>query len=206
MRYEHQLPHTLLLRRAHGPAGQSSSGPGWYDRPSVMRVLLLILAVVLCGCPSNEPQLAIPIEEESDVVVLSTVNVADPRAEDQLLEGFHGVEQRAWRWVAKQFSVALQPPAVDGEQLVSLDLKFTVPDVVIDTVGAITLNAKVNGHDLGSETYTEPGQHFLFTREIPAGVLTGQTARADFEVDEAMGPGEQDTRELAVIVSSIALK
>ena len=170
------------------------------------RFFALVLAVALCGCPSNEPQLATPIEEQSEVVVLSTVNVADPRAEDQLLDGFHGVEQRAWRWVARRFSVALQPPPAEDSQLVSLDLKLTVPDVVIETVGAITLNAKVNGHDMGSETYAEAGQHFLFTREIPAGVLTDQTARVDFEVDKAMGPGEQDTRELAVIVSSIALK
>jgi len=171
------------------------------------RVFALVpLIVLFAGCPRNEPQLATPVEEEGEVVLLSTVNVADPRAEGQLLSGFHGVEQRAWRWTEKRFSVALQPPAAEGGQPVHLDLKFTAPDVVIDQVGPITISATVNGRELSPETYPEAGQHFLFTREIPADSLTGGTVRVDFDIDKAMAPSELDTRELAVIVSSIALK
>ncbi len=166
---------------------------------------LVPLVLLIAGCPRNEPQLATPIPEDGEVILLSTVNVADPRAEDQLLSGFHGVEQRAWRWTEKSFSVAIQPPAAEG-QTVHLDLKFTVPDVVIDKVGPVTLGTTVNGRKLESETYAEAGQHFLFTRQIPPDTLTGGTARVDFDVDKAMPPSELDTRELAVVVSSIALR
>lgn len=205
---DRQGPPAPELEAASGCATEAvRHGSGCYHRRSMFHALAIApLVLLLAGCPRNEPQLATPIEEEGEVVLLSTVNVADPRAEDQLLSGFHGVEQRAWRWSEKSFSVALQPPPAEGGQPVHLDLKFTVPDVVIDKVGPVTLSATVNGRELGSETYAEAGQHFLFTREIPADTLASGTARVDFEVDKALPPSELDTRELAVIISSIALK
>ena len=36
----------------------------------------------------------------------SILNMGDPKIEPQLVNGFHGVEAGAWRWTAKQFTVA----------------------------------------------------------------------------------------------------
>ncbi len=133
----------------------------------------------------------------------------DPTARGRRPDGSPGPQVHCARCrtpkTEKSFSVAIQPPAAEG-QTVHLDLKFTVPDVVIDKVGPVTLGATVNCRKLESETYAEAGQHFLFTRQIPPDTLTGGTARVDFDVDKAMPPSELDTRELAVVVSSIALR
>jgi len=168
-------------------------------------LLALILAT---GCPRNEPELATPLEEEEgsgEAQLLSTVNAADPAAEEQLLEGFHTVEQRAWRWVEKRFSLLLQPPPPAPGQLASLDLRFTIPEVIEQRVGPVTLSATVNGVALGAETFEAAGEH-LYTREVPEGALTEAPARVEFEVDKAMPPSDQDSRELAIVVQSIALR
>ena len=105
------------------------------------RIVLAVAAVLLCACPRNEP--ALPIIEEGDgpIELLSSVNVADPRASSQLLWGFHELEQRAWRWTERRFAAVLQPPPpVEGHRT-ALTVTLSVPGVVIERLGPITATA-----------------------------------------------------------------
>jgi hypothetical protein len=167
----------------------------------------LILALVVCaGCPRNEPAIPIPEEDEGPASFLSTVNVADPRATDQLMSGFHALEQRSWRWTERKFSVMVQPPPPVPLHQPALDLKFTLPEAVTDKVGAVTLTARIGETVIGSEMYSEPANDILFTREVPDGVLGDEPVLVEFELDKAMPPTELDGRELALVAISIAIK
>ncbi|MEZ5361376.1 MAG: hypothetical protein R2748_03285 [Bryobacterales bacterium] len=116
-----------------------------------------LLLAALSGCVQNEP--GIPIEEEEGAPpaqLLSNVNVADPRAAPQLLRGFHGLEQQAWRWTERKFAVMLQPPP-PGQPVV-LNLTFTLPGVVTDEVGPITMTARINGQQVGARNLRFAGR------------------------------------------------
>ena len=93
----------------------------------------------------------------------STVNMGDPKTESQLVSGFYGVESGAWRWTAKQFSVVLHPPSGSDQKGAKLQLKLTVPSIVIERLKAISLSAAVNGGVLPAETYSRPGG-YLYAR------------------------------------------
>jgi hypothetical protein len=136
--------------------------------------------------------------------LLSSVHMGDPRAAAQLLTGFHALEQGTWRWTARNFSVALQTPP--GGQEMQLEFGFTIPATVIERLQAITLSARVNGADVGSETYEQPGEH-VFTKTVPASTLQGgEAVKVEFELDKALPAGDADRRELGVVAVSVALK
>jgi len=182
--------------------------------PLTLRLLaLLIASLLLPGCPSNEPELAQPPQSETaesaaealSEGLLSSVHMGDPAATTQLLEGFYGLEQGVWRWTARKFSVALQPPAGSGQDT-QLEFKFTLPEAVIGRLKAVTITARVNGADIGSETYDQPGDQ-VFAKTVPANALRGDGAmKVEFELDKALPPGEADKRELGVVAISVALK
>ena len=69
----------------------------------------------------------------------------------------------------------------------------------------VALSANAGGSALPPETYTTAGD-YLYVREIPASVLTGETLRVDFQLDKAMAPSGADIRELGIIVLNIGLE
>ena len=166
----------------------------------MLRILLsLVVAALLAGCSWSSSEAPSPDQSSSAASVLQ---MADPQVVSQLLKGFHGVEQGSWRWTEKQFSVALKPPA-PGKPA-TLQLKLSLPDVLIKRLQSITLSATVNGVALPSETYTEAGAH-VYAQSVPANALTGESVRVDFSLDKALGPDDSDRRELGVVVSSVGL-
>jgi hypothetical protein len=172
---------------------------------TVVTHLVCLVGVALAGCSSNEPQLVHPIEEsEEEAVLLSTLDVADPRAVDQLVEGFHQLENGAWRWTERKFSVVVKSPGSSGEAPTAV-FRLTVPEVVTQRLGPVTLTAQANGASLGSATYDEPGD-YVFLKELPAESSGQEMVRLDFELDKALPAGDPDYRELAVIAHSIGLK
>ncbi len=172
---------------------------------------LAIVALSLTACPSNEPELGSPggplaeAPQGQPAELLSSVHMADPRATAQLLGGFYGLEQGAWRWTARKFSVALKPPPVAEGEGAHLELKLTLPDAVIDRQKSLTLSATANGAALGSETFSKPGD-YVFAKPVPPEALTGEAVKVEFELDKALGPGESDQRELGLVAASVALK
>jgi len=165
-------------------------------------LLIASLAFVPLACRSHS-RVIVQTEEEGPTLA-TIVHVADPRAATQLLSGFYGVEQNSWRWTAGKFSVVLRPPRTAVAKGATLQLKFSVPEVVIVKLKAMSLSASVNGTPLSPESYTQPGE-FTYTRDVPANLLVGESAKVDFSLDKTMPPSGGDQRELGVVVTTVGL-
>jgi len=166
--------------------------------------LVSVLAFAPLGCKNKAPVRVQETEEEAPRMA-STVHMGDPRVETQLINGFYGIEQNSWRWTARQFSLVLRPPFGATEKGATLQVRLSVPDPVIAKLKTVSLSASVNGHQLPPETYTQAGE-YTYTRDVPAGSLSGDSVKVEFQLDKAMPPSGADMRELGVVVSSIGLE
>ena len=163
---------------------------------------MLTLLVLPAGCQRRRRIQADPAAD--DGLLVSVLNMGDPRAASQLAGGFYAVEGGAWRWTMKKFSVTLRPPAGAAQNGATLELRLTIPPVILDRLGAVTLSGTIRGASLSPETFSKAGES-RYTREVPASALGGEEVTIDFAVDKALVPGAQDQRELAVIVTSVGL-
>jgi hypothetical protein len=163
-------------------------------------ILVLSLALAPAGCKRHRRVTVRTVEEGP--AMASVVAAADPHVATQLVGGFYGVEQNSWRWTAGRFSVLLRPPRTAATNGALLQLKFTIPDVAISKLKAVSLSAYVNGTPLAPESYTKAGE-FTYSRDVPANLLAGEVARVDFSLDKTMPPSAADRRELGVVVSLV---
>jgi len=162
----------------------------------------LVALLITPGCRYQRQEKERAAISEAEPV--SFVNVADPRADFQLTKGFWNVEGGAWRWTMKSFTASLKPPAGSAQNGAVLELKLTIPDVMFNRVGVMTLDAHINGQDLGPEKYPSAGE-FTYKHDVPATLLGTPVVAVDFSVDKGLSPSNQDTRELALIVKSVGL-
>ncbi len=162
--------------------------------------LLLTLVVIAPACRTRKKG----SRAEDDGKPLSVVKVADPRGAVQLIRGFHNVENDAWRWAMKNFTVSLRPPAGSATNGATLELKFTLPDAIFSQLGAMTIHARVAGAALSPETYSKAGDA-VYSRDLPPSALQGDTVTVEFFTDKALPPSATDERELSIIVTSIGL-
>ncbi len=169
-----------------------------------LTVLLLLVLVVFSNdaCRRRRKQAANAVEDDGRM--LTTVRMSEPRGAVQLVRGFYGVEADAWRWTMKKFAVTLRPPTGAAEKGAVLELRYTIPDVLLSKLGPLTITAEVNGLKLPSETLSRPGDGVL-TQDVAASALRGDAVTIEFTVDKGLPPNEQDSRELAMIVSSVGL-
>lgn len=177
-------------------------------RVSLMRLrgagLILALTLLLTpACKRHRPVTVQTVEEAAPLS--SVVATSDPQAATQLVSGFYGIEQNAWRWTAGRFAVVLRPPRSASTKGATLQLKFAIPDAAMPRMKGVTLSASVNGTALPPETYTQAGQ-FTYARDVPATLLGGEVARFDFSVDKTTGPSAADHRELGLVVSLVGLQ
>jgi hypothetical protein len=166
-------------------------------------VALFALLLAPMACKSKKVRVGATDEETPRM--RSVLNMGDPKVEPQLITGFHGIEAAAWRWTAKQFTVALKPPFGSGQKGAKLTVKLTVPPVTIEKLKNVSLSATAGGSSLPPETYTTAGDYF-YVRDIPASLLTGDSLRVDFQLDKAIAPSSADIRELGIIVLNIGLE
>src|SRR4051794_15403422 len=164
---------------------------------------LLALALAPMGCKRKKVRVGATDEETPKMQ--SVLHMGDTRIEPQLIKGFHGIEAAAWRWTEKQFTVALRPPFGASQKGAKLTVKLTVPPVTIEKLKSIALSATAAGSALPPETYTTPGD-YVYVRDIPASLLTGDSLRVDFQLDKAIPPSGADIRELGIIVLNIGLE
>lgn len=171
------------------------------------RALLLFAALLCFGCGAAplEPVEATP-SVEPPALPLSVVHVADPRITDQLVEGFHHLEGNAWRWTERRFAVRLEPPPPVPFHSPTLELVFTVPETTIAALGSVTVSASLEGVGLGSVTISEPRENIVFTSGVPSKLIGTKPLLAEFSLDKAVPPSEQDARELGIVAISIALR
>ena len=167
----------------------------------------LAAALLLAGCSSEKkaPVKQTVEEAPSTPKLLATVNMGDPKGEKQLLTGFYGIEANAWRWTAKDFSVALRPPTGSAAQGATLDFALSIPQSAIDKLHSVTLSATINGTALPPETYSHEGQA-EYKRELAPNLLTGDSVHVDFHLDKAMPPANGDMGQLGVVARSVALE
>lgn len=165
--------------------------------------LLAAVAFSPAGC-KRKRRAKIQVDEQNTGLA-TMVNVADPRTSVQLLRGFHEVENNAWRWTTHDFLVSLKPPAGAAQKGAVLALSFTVPPVLVEREKSVTVSAVVNGYATAPQTYDKVGE-YVYRRDIPASVLGGEAAVAEFKVDKAMPPSAQDQRELALVVSKVGFE
>jgi hypothetical protein len=123
----------------------------------------------------------------------------------QLLSGFYQIEMNQWRWTAQEFSVALRPPPLAEERGARLILSLFLPQGHIEELGAITLDAEVEGCSLGPETFREPGMH-LYSRELAADLLATSILPVRFTLDKVLPPSHGEVRRLGAVVTVVELK
>lgn len=171
-------------------------------RSAALPLLALAISFAL-GCASNAPT---PPSATEAALLLSAVNVADPAAAHQLIDGFYLLEQGAWRWTAKAFAVEFPTPPHVPRHPAQLTLQFTIPDVSIDTLGPLTLTTNVNGHQLLSRRYEQSGFRLTQAIEVPDEFLKETPTRVDFELDKALDQQTSSKFELGIIVESVSLQ
>lgn len=136
---------------------------------------------------------------------VSKLDLADPATSYQLLTGFWWVESNSWRWTAREFSVALQPPVSAEMRGATLNLHLYIPDSQIESLGPMTLDATAEGEELQPETFAKGGT-YIYTREIPKDLMATSILPVKFSFDKALPPYKSDGRELAAIVTGIELE
>jgi hypothetical protein len=165
-------------------------------------LLLISLALLPVAC---KKKVRVGAADEETPKMQSVLAMGDPKVEPQLIKGFHTIESGAWRWTEKSFTVALRPPFGTNQKGAKLTMRLTVPPVVIEKLKTVSLSATAAGSALPPETYTTAGE-FVYVRDIPASLLTGDSIRIDFQLDKAIPPTGADLRELGIIVAAIGLE
>jgi len=161
-------------------------------------VLLATLAFAPLGCQRK------PAGKEAPRMA-STIHMGDPMSGPQLISGFYGIEQNAWRWTGRRFSVALRTPYGAAKKGGTLELRLAVPPVIVDKLKTISLSATIGGSTLAPETYTQAG-NYTYTREVAPALLAGESVRVDFQLDKSMPPSGADQRDLGVVALSAGIE
>jgi hypothetical protein len=136
---------------------------------------------------------------------VSKIEIADVTTTNQLLSGFWLLESNSWRWTARKFSVALQPPDGAETRGAILSLHLYIPDSQIELLGPMTLQAATEGESLDPEIYTKGGS-YTYTRELSKELMTTSVLPIKFVLDKALPADKSDGRELGVIVTGIELQ
>lgn len=164
-------------------------------------VLVLLAGVLAAGCKrKHHPNPSATIEEESELA--STISVAEPRDASQLLSGFYGLEQNAWRWSMKKFAVSLAPPLNGAQRGATLELACSLPDVIAAKMLGVSVTPIVGGVRLAPVKVDKAGDQVL-KFDVPAEPLKKDAVIVEFELDKAIGPETSDSRELGLVVSHI---
>jgi len=133
------------------------------------------------------------------------VNMADPSTSAQLLSGFHGVEQGAWRWTMKRFSVVLKPPVGADQKGATLRLKMFLSDDQVARLAPLTITADIDGQALEPQTFTKAGDQ-VYSQPVGAELMKASSVKVNFSLDKAREPDNVDGRQLGVVASVIGLQ
>jgi hypothetical protein len=129
----------------------------------------------------------------------SYLEMGDIRSRPQLLDGWYGIENGAWRWMAKQAEVLLRMPERPSE----FEARLFFPANLMQRVGGrVTVSIMIDGAQLFRTTYIEPGGHKA-EFAVPHNLLDAGTHKAMIQLDRAMSPGEAEQRELGAVVQGL---
>lgn len=156
---------------------------------------LIPLVLLLASC-QRRPSPA-DVVREDNAELATGFGLGETPAASQMLHGFYALEGGTWRWSKQSFGVLLRSPQTAAK----LQLHFTLPGLVLERLGPITIHATVNGTMmLEPQPFSTEGGH-LYSRDVDVKDL----AKVEFHTDKALAPGVVDERELALIVSRVEL-
>ena len=164
-----------------------------------LTTVVLLCAACIAGRAGQAPAKSV---RRAARPAVSWLELGDKAVESRLLRGFHPSEG-PWRWTEQVFAVALDPPKT--AQQVYLELNFGLAEASIKQLGAVTLLARVNGQDVGQETYTQHGQ-YTFLRPVRADALKGGKATVEFALDKSIRPEGAFGRQLGLVAASVGFK
>ncbi len=164
---------------------------------------VIAMAVVGGSCKAKRRVRVETVEEEAGPLA-GFIRLSEPKTAAQLVRGFYSLEQGAWRWTKREFSVTLRPPAGAAQNGARLEAKITVPEGVIAKLGHTNLFCTVNGHVVEPEKFDKAGE-FIYKRDIPASALSGEAVTLDFQLDKFLAAGQVEERELGLIVTTLGL-
>ena len=116
----------------------------------------------------------------------------------ELLSGWHAPESAGWRWTEQRFSARIDAGV---QRPARIELRFFVPQALIDRYGPVTLHGTADGSPLPSQSYTESAR-FTYRANLDRAVA-GPKVQLDFWLDHALPPGESDERELGIVVAGL---
>ncbi|HXA66130.1 MAG TPA: methyltransferase domain-containing protein [Bryobacteraceae bacterium] len=117
----------------------------------------------------------------------------------QLLSGWHAAEAAGWRWTEQRFSARLNAGSARPARI---ELRFFVPQALIERYGPLTLHAAADGVPLSSQTYHESAR-FTYRATLDKAPADGGKVQLDFWLDHALPPSEADERELGIVVAAL---
>ena len=123
------------------------------------------------------------------------IGAVSSQAQIALGVGWHGPEDRGWRWTERCFSATA---SLQGRELSRLRMKLHLPAPLLEVRNSLTLSARVNGVPLRPETYARAGD-----AEFVRGFSPEREVVAEFELDGAIGADASDPRERGIIVASL---
>lgn len=167
-------------------------------------ILVASLLLSTEACRGKHNRTTVVNEEEAAPRVGSALKVSDPSAVQQLIKGFYGLEGGSWRWTARRFTVVLKPPLASPQLGAHLNLAISIPEVVTEKLGPVTLSASIDGTKLASVTYSKPGG-YIYAADVAPELMKKETVIVEFELDKSLPPGPSDQRELGVIATSVGL-
>lgn len=140
------------------------------------------------GCSTNSDPVHPEADERAVVVVKSRTR--HPGLHVHLLEGWHAVEENAFRWTAKRFSLEVTLP----ERANEFALRFFLPDAAYGS-GPVRVSCTTSGQPAGAMT-CESSAALEFRGRFPFEAVTLQL---DFSVESNFQP-PGDGRELGICV------
>jgi hypothetical protein len=142
-----------------------------------------------------------PAAAEQPAIV---VEMGDAGSHSTLIEGFHEVEEGAWRWTEKHCVLLIALPAEAARAGAVFRFKFTIPEPAAARYGSQTISAKI-GSTLLAEQHFDTAGDYEFCADIPAEALSGDLLRLELALGKSFVP-EGDGRELGVIAERATLE
>jgi len=112
-------------------------------RISAITLCVCLLSVAAPGCRRRDKKIRVQQTDEDTATLASVIQMGDPKAAPQLLNGFFNIESNTWRWTMGKFTVALRPPRNAGVKGATLHLKFVLPEAVLSKIKTTSISAKV---------------------------------------------------------------
>jgi tRNA (mo5U34)-methyltransferase len=112
------------------------------------------------------------------------------------LDGWHPVEEDAWRWTAKRFAIEAVLP--QGGATREFTLQFMLPDSQVLAGKEVTVTCNIAGETAGSLTCGQSGA-IEFRGTFPPSVANGAAVTLEFTVEGSL-QSENDPREFGILI------